>query len=33
MYRTLKKLRKESPRRFKELRQLCDDLTGSDLNF
>jgi hypothetical protein len=28
--KTLKKLRKEAPRRFKDLRNICDDLTGEN---
>ena len=28
MLKTLKRLRKEAPRRYKDLRGICDDLTG-----
>ena len=30
--KTLKKIRKEAPRRFKDLRSICDDLIGNNCN-
>lgn len=28
LIKTIKKIRKESPRRFKELRNVCDEILG-----